>query len=76
MNVSVILAHPVPGSLNHAIAAEAVAALREAGHTVTYHDLYLEGFDPLLPGEEIPTHAKLPERLDAYCREVASTEVS
>lgn len=54
MKISVILAHPRPGSFNHAIVDEAADMLRKSGHTVTVHDLYQEKFDPLLPYDEIP----------------------
>jgi len=49
MKISVILAHPHPGSFSHAIADEAAAVLRKYGHAITVHDLYREKFDPLLP---------------------------
>jgi NAD(P)H dehydrogenase (quinone) len=74
VNVPVILAHPVPGSLNHAIATVATAELQHAGHTVSFHDLYREGFDPLLPAPEILPDAELPPVLDAHCREIASAD--
>ena len=48
----VVLAHPRPGSLNHAVAAAAAEALREAGLDVALRDLYAEGFDPVLPAAE------------------------
>jgi putative NADPH-quinone reductase len=32
MNISIILAHPNPGSFNHAIAKTATQAARAAGH--------------------------------------------
>jgi len=54
MKISVIPAHLHQGSFNHAIADEAAAVFRNSGHTVTLHDLYREGFDPLLqPGTRI-----------------------
>ena len=40
MQISVILAHPNPGSFNHVIAHAAAGALREAGHQVHFHDLH------------------------------------
>lgn len=55
MKASVILAHPQRGSLNHALAAAAVRGLEAAGYDVTAHDLYAEGFDPLLRPEEVET---------------------
>ena len=49
MKISVILAHPHPGSFSHAIADEAAAVLRKYGYAFTVHDLYREQSDPLLP---------------------------
>lgn len=74
MQISIILAHPRPGSFNHAIAGESAAVLRNAGHTVTFHDLYRERFDPLLPHEEISRDALLPKEIDRHCREIAAAE--
>ncbi|NLI30229.1 MAG: NAD(P)H-dependent oxidoreductase [Nitrospiraceae bacterium] len=47
MNVSMILAHPDPGSFNHAIAKTAYEQARANKHTVFFHDLHAELFDPL-----------------------------
>jgi putative NADPH-quinone reductase len=74
MKVSVILAHPSPGSFNHAIAAEVVSALQESGNEVSYHDLYAEQFDPLLPSGEISRDASLPPVIGNHCREIAAAE--
>jgi len=71
MKISVILAHPHNGSFNYAIANTAAATLREAGHTVFFHDLYAERFDPLLPHGEIPRDAPLPPAITAHCSEIA-----
>ena len=61
MKISVILAHPNPGSFNHAIASTAADALRQNGHAVILHDLCQEQFPPLLSrlqtSEERPTGA-------------------
>ena len=74
MNITMVLAHPDPQSFNHAIAAAAVAALRELGSSVKLHDLYAEGFDPLLSSDEIPDGAKTPSDIDTHCREVAEAD--
>jgi putative NADPH-quinone reductase len=74
MKVSVILAHPNPGSLNHAIGAAALQALEERHHDVAYHDLYAERFDPVLPYEEIPRGAPLDPILLAHCTEIAAAD--
>lgn len=74
MNVSVILAHPRSKSFNGAIAQTAVRALREAGHAVTFHDLYAEGFDPVLPFEEIFKSTPLDPAVAAHCAEAAAAD--
>jgi NAD(P)H dehydrogenase (quinone) len=74
MNVSLILAHPDPGSFNHAIAETAAATLRGAGHHVVFHDLYREKFDPVLPGPEIPEGAPLDSLVAEHCQEIAAAD--
>ncbi len=51
----VLLAHPRPGSLNHAIAERIRATLAGAGRQVLFHDLYAERFDPVLTEHEAYT---------------------
>ena len=63
MKLSLILAHPNPGSFNHAIAETARQTLLRSGHTVFFHDLYAEGFDPMLPAREIPKGAPFPAEI-------------
>lgn len=74
MNISVILAHPVDGSFNHAIASRAVKALKRNGHDVFFHDLYRERFDPILTGAEIPKGATLPPAIERHCAEIAEAD--
>jgi len=70
MKISVILAHPDPNSYNHAIARTVVEQLENNGHSVLFHDLYGENFDPLLPGKEIPNDASLPRIIRGHCQEI------
>ncbi len=70
MKISVILAHPDRGSFNHAIAQTVVERLEKNGHRVFFHDLYGEGFDPLLTGNEIPEDAPLPRVIRQHCEEI------
>ncbi len=74
MKISVILAHPRPGSFNHAIAGEVVSTLRKSGHEVIVHDLYAEKFDPLLLYPEIARDAVLPPHIAEHCREIAEAD--
>ena len=53
MNVQLIVCHPCVDSFNHAIAHRLENALYATGHSVVFHDLYRERFDPVLPYEEI-----------------------
>jgi putative NADPH-quinone reductase len=73
MNVLVILAHPTPGSFNHAIAEKVVATLERMGHTGFFHDLYKEGFDPVLPSEEI-IGDNLDPVLSEHCEQLANAD--
>ncbi len=72
MKVLVILAHPDPGSFNHAIASTAIETLKESGHDVIFHDLYTENFDPILPSEEIPKDISLPSEIENHCGEISN----
>lgn len=74
MNISLILAHPEPGSLNHAIAQAAAGQLRACGHQVWMHDLYAEGFDPVLPAGEAARDSVLPGPITQHCREIAAAD--
>jgi putative NADPH-quinone reductase len=53
--VVLLLAHPRPDSFNHALARQVAGALESAGRRVIFHDLYREGFDPILRPEEAYT---------------------
>jgi len=74
MKISIILAHPNPGSFNHAIAHTAAETLRASGHEVRLRDLCAEQFDPLMPAAEFATDAKLDATLAPHCREIAEAD--
>ncbi|PLK48209.1 NAD(P)H-dependent oxidoreductase [Uliginosibacterium sp. TH139] len=62
MNILIVLAHPKPGSFNHAIADTVRNTLEAAGHQVTLRDLHGEGFDPLFTPDELARgHVPTPE---------------
>jgi len=53
MVASVILAHPYEGSFNHAVFRRSIDSLRGLGAEVRAHDLYQEGFDPVMTRDEL-----------------------
>jgi NAD(P)H dehydrogenase (quinone) len=53
-----VLAHPRPESFCAALFAEIVGAAEASGAEVTRHDLYRDGFDPVLSAEESMTVAR------------------
>ncbi|MFF4329027.1 NAD(P)H-dependent oxidoreductase [Streptomyces sp. NPDC001591] len=55
MRIGVYLAHPKPGSLNHALFDAVVDELRGRGAEVAAHDLCADGFTPLLSAGETGT---------------------
>jgi len=74
MKILVVLAHPNPGSFNHAIAGVAVQALKKSGHDVIFHDLYAEGFQPVLSRREIPKGAPVDGAIQRHCQDLASAD--
>lgn len=53
MKVSIILGHPYQKSLNYAIAERVIQTLKDNGHTIMFHDLCQEKFDPIMPEQEL-----------------------
>lgn len=74
MNILLILAHPDPKSLNHAIASTVKDTLEKSGHTVAFHDLYAEDFDALIPAHEIQRNAELPALIKEHCDAISAAD--
>ncbi|MHA1681557.1 MAG: NAD(P)H-dependent oxidoreductase [Promethearchaeota archaeon] len=74
MNVLVILAHPDPKSFNHAIAKTCRNGIQQNGHSVTFHDLYKERFNPLLLAGEIPKGVLLNTTIQSHCHELQACD--
>jgi len=74
MRVLVIIGHQKKGSFCHAIAETAIRQLETTGHEVVYHDLYEEGFDPVLRHEEITGEVELDPLIAKHCREVLDVD--
>jgi putative NADPH-quinone reductase len=69
-----ILAHPNQQSFNHAMAQTAMSQLQKNGHSVIFHDLYAEKFDPILEWQEIPEKASLSQAIQNHCKELAEAD--
>jgi putative NADPH-quinone reductase len=74
MKISIILAHPNPGSFNHAIAAAATDTLRRHGHQVIFHDLCQEQFPADYPAAELQKNAKLPPIITRHAGEIVAAD--
>jgi putative NADPH-quinone reductase len=74
MKIFVLIGHQKQGSFCHAIAAAAVEELKAAGHTIIYHDLYAEKFDPILPNEEILCGSKPDPVVKRHCEEIVAAD--
>jgi putative NADPH-quinone reductase len=74
MDVSLILAHPNPGSFNHALAEACRDTLTGLRHAVRFHDLYAERFDPVLPAAELARDAALPPGIARHVEEIGTAE--
>jgi putative NADPH-quinone reductase len=74
MNVLIVLGHPDENSFNHAIAETCWQKLTENGHSVIFHDLHKENFDPILPTSEIVKNGYVDEAIQKQCDELASVD--
>lgn len=74
MSISLIFAHPDPGSLNHAVARSILEALEEGGRRVAVHDLYAERFDPRLGRDELRTHRSDDPLVEAHVAELVEAD--
>lgn len=74
MRALVVVGHPRPDSLSHALAERACAALRALGYEVAYHDLQTERFDPVLPACEEPSDGEVVGCVARHCAELAAAD--
>ena len=58
MHALVVIAHPDPGSLTHAVAARLAEGVSGSGHSVEIADLMAEGFDPRFSATDHAVHLK------------------
>jgi NAD(P)H dehydrogenase (quinone) len=74
MQISVVVVHPNPQSFNHALAQTAIDQLTKNGHSVVFHDLYAEKFDPILLADEISEEAQLSQAIEQHCKEISQAQ--
>jgi len=74
MKILIVLAHPDPSSLNHSLANEIIIRLRSNGHSIVFHDLYKEEFDPILTTSELKDDYRPEGLLLEHCRDLSEAE--
>ena len=75
MNILIVLANPDPKSFCYAIAETVIKRLTTNNHTICFHDLYRERFDPILYKEEIPKDADLTDpELNRHCQDIKAAD--
>ena len=72
--ILLILCHPRKGSFNHALAGRVRETLTHAGHEIRFHDLYEEGFDPVLGAEELARRFSFDSVIQGHYRDLAESE--
>ncbi len=74
MKASVILAHPYPLSFNHAIYERVIAVFADLKIECYSHDLYAEGFDPVLTGQELGSDISADPLVKRYAAELLESK--
>jgi NAD(P)H dehydrogenase (quinone) len=74
MKLVEILCNPRPGSYNLALAASAGEKLKSLGHDVILHDLYEEGFNPVMEAPELARSFSLEGLVQVHCNDLAAAD--
>ncbi|MEI6873989.1 MAG: NAD(P)H-dependent oxidoreductase [Spirochaetota bacterium] len=74
MTASVILGHPYVGSFNHAIYERVRESLGRAGIGAFCHDLYAEGFDPVMTVDELGKVPSVDPLVLLYTKELIASD--
>ena len=74
MNVLLILGHPDKNSFNHAIAETCKERLLENGHSIIFHDLYKEEFNPILNTNELPKQSQIDDSIKMHCTDLVNSD--
>ena len=75
MTATVILAHPYEKSFNHAIYKTVLETLKANNIGVYCHDLYDEGFDPILNKRELGKVESLDRNVIKYAEELIDSDI-
>jgi len=70
MNILIILGHPANNSFNHAIAETCRNRLTDNGHSFVFHDLYKEGFNPVIDATEVSKHDQIDDKIIKHCNDL------
>lgn len=74
MNVLIILGHPDKKSFNHAIAQTCIYNLEANGHSIVFHDLYAEKFNPLLVVNSENKECVIDESVKIHCEDLKNSD--
>ena len=74
MRILELLCNPRPASFNRVLSLRARERLAELGHEVLFHDLYEEGFDPVLDSSELARGFSLDPLVQTHCRELTEAD--
>ena len=74
MRVSIILGHPYRNSFNTAIAHTVVEKIKANGHIACFHNLYEEGFNPVISPEELAHDIASDELVNIHQQEIRQAD--
>ena len=74
MNVLIILGHPDKKSFNHAVAHTCISQIESNGHSVFFHDLYAENFNPLLHRGDNSPNTKIDPQIKLHCNNLINSD--
>jgi NAD(P)H dehydrogenase (quinone) len=75
LKATVILAHPYKKSFNHAIYNVVLRTLKENGIEMFCHDLYEEGFNPVLTRSELGKDKSKDKNVNKYAEELIDSDL-
>jgi NAD(P)H dehydrogenase (quinone) len=75
MNASLIVAHPSTISFSHAMAERSSQILAEYAYRLHFHDLYAEGFAPVLYGNESANFVSDDSLVEQHCAEISIADL-